>query len=43
MSEALKPKRIDSEEEDEDHIEYIEVKASSQIKAILKAEKEGSK
>lgn len=40
MSSALKPKRIDSDEEEEDRIEYIEVKSNSEIKAILKAEKE---
>jgi hypothetical protein len=40
MSSALKPKRIDSDEEDEDKIEYIEVKKNSEIKAILKAEQE---
>ena len=38
MSSALKPKRIDSDEEEEDRIEYIEVKKNSEIKAILKAE-----
>lgn len=38
MSSALKPKRIDSDEEEEDRIEYIEVKNNSEIKAILKAE-----
>lgn len=40
MSSALKPKRIDSEEEEEERIEYIEVKKPAEIKAILRAEQQ---
>lgn len=41
MSSALKPKRIDSEEEEEEEgIVYIEVKKQADIKAILRAEQQ---
>lgn len=42
MRTALKPKKLSSEEENEDKIQYIEVKARKEIKDILKAEKEGT-
>lgn len=43
MSAALKPKRVDSDEEDEDRIEYIEVKTTSEIRAILRAEQQAGR
>jgi hypothetical protein len=43
MSAALKPKRVESDEDDEDRIEYIEVKKNSEIKAILRAEQQATR
>ena len=41
MSGVLKPRQLDSEEEEEDLIEYIEVTSRKEKKAILEAEKKG--
>lgn len=43
MSTALRPRKLSSESEDEEKVEYIEIKKNSEIKKILKAEEEAVK